>query len=154
VIDEVVVIAKTVFGVIFHCVSYEQLCNEGKPITTFLPEPIVETSLPSQIGGNSSDQLMAEIMAGDQLTTGQIARTHHLDPSTPGRWMLKGVLRNGNRIKLPSLIFGGRRMTTKGALSRFLEQINAGQCENHKPKSTKTNPEAAFDSDQLEILGA
>jgi hypothetical protein len=44
--------------------------------------------------------------------------------ATYWRWALKGVLRDGRRHKLESLLYGGRRYSSRQALERFLRALN------------------------------
>ena len=44
--------------------------------------------------------------------------------ATYWRWALKGVLRNGRRHKLETLLYGGRRYSSRQAWERFLRALN------------------------------
>jgi len=46
-------------------------------------------------------------------------------PSTVGRWAVRGVMVNGEVVRLESLRVGGRMCTSRPALLRFLERQNA-----------------------------
>lgn len=73
-------------------------------------------------------QVIAEVLAGDGLSLAEAARlvpafrpgkpTH---ASTVWRWAAKGVrLPDGQLVKLEVVRLGGRQMTTRGALARFI----------------------------------
>jgi hypothetical protein len=74
-------------------------------------------------------QVIAEVLAGDGLSLAEAARvvpsfrpgkpTHG---ATVWRWAAKGVrLPNGQLVKLETCRIGGRQMTSRAALGRFIE---------------------------------
>lgn len=46
------------------------------------------------------------------------------DLSAVHRWCMKGVLKDGARVKLASIVIGGVRCSTHGAVRRFLADLN------------------------------
>ena len=66
--------------------------------------------------------------------------------STLHRWQLRGV----RGIRLETWMVGGRRMTSREALVRFLERINKSQAASPLPKTkTRSTPGSSEAEDQM-----
>lgn len=58
------------------------------------------------------------------------------DPATLWRWAKVGILRDGERVKLETLVVGGSICTTKEAAYRFIERLS-GISRNDAPTTSK-----------------
>lgn len=70
------------------------------------------------------------------------------------RWRLKGLLsRAGVRVQIETLMIGGRRYTSKEAVSRYIAALNDGDVASFVPVTDpdRASQEAAH---ALEALGA
>src|SRR4051812_10995398 len=115
---------------------------------------------------NAQPAVIAEILAGDGLSLAEAARvvpafrpgrpTH---TATLWRWAAKGVrLHDGSVVKLETCRIGGRQMTSRAALGRFIraqtpraDMILGPVCE--KPSVAYASKSAARDSAELDRRG-
>jgi hypothetical protein len=87
-------------------------------------------------------QLLAEIQAGEGLSlsaAGRLFPGHRggksVDPSTVFRWVTKGTRTPGGRpVKLEAVRVGGRWLTSRGAVTRFVAALTAAS--DPTPSST------------------
>lgn len=112
-----------------------------------------------------SDQLISELLSGDCLSTGQVARSFppkrgrgkSVNPSTVYRWATSGAkTRTGRNVRLETALVGGRMMTSKAALERFIRMLNDLEegPEQPLPRSESARLKAAERaSKQLEAMG-
>jgi hypothetical protein len=87
-------------------------------------------------------RVISEIVSGDGLSLSHAARTiatgsdTHADPSTIWRWARKGYkLENGEVIFLEVAKLGGKWLTSKAALTRFLESVTAASTQQDQNTS-------------------
>jgi hypothetical protein len=59
-----------------------------------------------------------------ELAKGPSGHKPPRSPATYWRWALRGVRKHGRRHKLESLLYGGRRYSSRQALDRFLRALN------------------------------
>jgi hypothetical protein len=93
--------------------------------------PMSEQTTPaaSAPGTDDAPRVLQEILAGDALSMAQAARTfppYRLNkptsPSTVWRWIAVGVrLPDKSLLKLEAARIGGRWLTSKAALARFIQ---------------------------------
>lgn len=89
-------------------------------------------------------QVLAEIQTGDGLSlsaAGRLFPGHRangtVDPSTVFRWLTKGMrTADGLVVKLEAVRVGGRWLTSRGAVSRFVATLTAAA----DPTSAATTP--------------
>jgi hypothetical protein len=62
--------------------------------------------------------------------------------ATYWRWALKGVQKNGQRHTLESLLYGGRRYSSRQALDRFLCALNAEEEGVQPPSKLRAQQQA------------
>lgn len=78
-------------------------------------------------------QVLAEVQAGDGLSpaaAGRLFPGHRggksVDPSTVFRWITGGTAApDGRRVKLEAVRVGGRWITSRGAVARFVAALTA-----------------------------
>jgi hypothetical protein len=74
--------------------------------------------------------IMAEVMAGQGIELTDVAKLVPGHPSTAWRWITAGAaMPDGTRLKLEAVRCGGRWVTTKAALRRFLAALTAAYCK-------------------------
>ena len=81
----------------------------------------------------SIPQVLAEIQSGDGLSlsaAGRLFPGHRangtVDPSTVFRWLTKGTRSPGGQtVKLEAVRVGGRWLTSRGAVARFVADLTA-----------------------------
>ncbi len=111
-------------------------------------------------------QVIAEVLAGDGLSLAEAARvvpafrpgkpTH---AATLWRWAAKGVrLDNGTIVRLETCRIGGRQMTSRAALGRFIAAQTPPADTDPKPIPAPTTPAkrnrlATRASEELNRLG-
>lgn len=79
----------------------------------------------------TEDQIRSEILSGDALNIAQAARivpgfrgNENIDQSTVWRWINHGAKDTSGRIvKLGAARLGGRWLTSRGALARFMAAL-------------------------------
>ena len=120
-----------------------------------------------QIATNTqSPPVIAEVLAGDGLSLAEAARvvpsfrpgrpTH---AATIWRWATKGVrLQDGSLVRLETCRIGGRQMTSRAALGRFIRaQTPLADTEPGPMRARLTpaqqNAQATQASDELDRLG-
>lgn len=89
-------------------------------------------------------QVLAEIQTGDGLSlsaAGRLFPGHRangtVDPSTVVRWLTKGMRTGDGRVvKLDAVRVGGRWLTSRGAVARFVAALTAAA----DPTSAATTP--------------
>lgn len=106
-----------------------------------------------------SDELIQELLNGDCLSTGQVAlafpskrgRKTSVNPATVYRWCTTGTKSpDGRIVKLETAWIGGRLMTSKAALERFIRALNATPepTEQPRPRSESAREKAAAAASQ------
>lgn len=111
-------------------------------------------------------QVIDEILAGDGISLAQAARLvpafrpgRPTNPATVWRWAAKGVrLSNNTVIKLETCRIGGRQMTSRAALGRFIaaQTMPADVEPGPTPAATtpaKRNRQATRASEELDRIG-
>ena len=110
----------------------------GRAILRIRPGSIAPVSSPgtgwtnAPIGTGRANQprtfVVYDILCEDPQPLHQAARSspvfRHLSGKTLTRYALKGVLRDGRRVKLEAVRVGGRLFTSSAALGRFVEACN------------------------------
>ena len=74
------------------------------------------------------------------LTFGQLARRVKVNTATVWRWHMKGIKRNGRRIKLQAYRKGGRIVTSLARFQRFNRDVNGDDCDGDAPPSGSLMP--------------
>jgi hypothetical protein len=113
-----------------------------------------------------ASQVIDEVLAGDALSLAEAARlvpayragkpTH---AATVWRWAAKGIrLRDGQLVRLETCRIGGRQMTSRGALSRFISaQTPSTDTDPRRmpapPTQAKLNRVATRASKELDRIG-
>lgn len=92
-------------------------------------------------------QVLAEIQAGDGLSSaaaGRLFPGHRggksVDPSTTFRWITRGAAApDGRRVKLEAVRVGGRWLTSRGAVARFVAALTpASDPDTSTPPASRT----------------
>ncbi len=91
-------------------------------------------------GSSATDipQVLSEIQSGEGLSlsaAGHMFPAHRgkgtVDPSTVFRWVTKGMrTANGWRVKLEAVRVGGRWLTSRGAVARFVAALTTAADPN------------------------
>jgi hypothetical protein len=85
--------------------------------------------------------VLAEILAGLELSFSELCRTRRLHPATPTRWRRKGVLAaSGGPVRLEAVRIGRRWITSVPAFERF---ITATSEPDAVPATEQPRPPAA-----------
>jgi len=111
-------------------------------------------------------QVIAEVLAGDGFSLAEAARvvpafragkpTH---PATVWRWAAKGIrLPGGQLVKLEMCRIGGRQLTSRAALARFMGALTPPTDTDPEPASAPSTPAkrtrlATRVSEELDRLG-
>jgi len=90
-----------------------------------------------------------DLLSESRISPTKLARREGISPSTPWRWLLRGV--KGH--KLESFLVGGKRYTTLEAYQRFIVALNAGPGERPVARTTKQR-EAAVARAEKELTDA
>jgi hypothetical protein len=98
--------------------------------------------------GNSESQVITEVLAGDALSLAAAAKLlpsyRHGKPTNPAtlwRWASKGVrLHDGTVVRLETCRCGGRQMTSRAALARFIEAQTPRQDQDPTPVPAPRTP--------------
>jgi hypothetical protein len=105
--------------------------------------------------------MFEEIANGQGLSFSQAARVvpgrgkSGCHPSCIWRWATDGIrLRDGSRLKLESVRLGGRYVTSRGAIKRFLSACNDAETVNTSEATETKQTRAAKASAKLEAMGA
>ena len=96
-------------------------------------------------------QVLAEIQSGDGLSlsaAGRLFPGHRangaVDPSTVFRWRTKGMrTATGLVLKLEAVRVGGRWLTSRGAVARFVAALTAAADPSSAPTTTTPHTPAA-----------
>jgi hypothetical protein len=80
-----------------------------------------------------------DLFTEDRISLTALAGELDVSTSTCWRWTQRGI--RGHRLECFSL--GGRRYTTRQALSRFLTRINGGEAVDKKPPPSRKRQIAA-----------
>src|SRR5262245_24013204 len=95
-------------------------------------------------------QVLAEIQSGDGLSlsaAGRLFPGHRggtsVDPSTVFRWLTKGARAPGGQlVKLEAVRVGGRWLTSRGAVTRFVGALTAAADPGAVSAPTSRTPTA------------
>lgn len=109
--------------------------------------------------------VLSEILAGDALTLGEVARkfpNHRnrgkcMDSSAVWRWMKHGSkAANGETVKLENCRVGNRQLTSEAALRRFIHALSApaAPATAPTPGAAARRKRAAAASKKLAGMGA
>jgi hypothetical protein len=121
--------------------------------------------MPDNISG-PAPQVVTEILNGDALTLAAGARTlpphrgESVAPSTLWRWHRKGVKTpDGRRVHLEMARVGGKWVTSRAALARFISASTPGiPTDNAPPPRSRTAKRRQSDAERagraLEQIGA
>jgi hypothetical protein len=107
-------------------------------------------------------QVAAEVSQGDAVSTSGVGRMlpgrspgKTVDPSTVFRWISHGIRRSdGARVRLEAIKIGGRFITSKAAVQRFLVASNEAETVNTSEATETKQTRAAKASAKLEAMGA
>lgn len=72
-----------------------------------------------------ANRLLEMMRAGGTFTPTTLARSLCKNPSTVWRWIQKGILVRGKRVRLEAIRVGGRRLITTHAFNEFLVSISS-----------------------------
>lgn len=88
----------------------------------------------------------------ERLSLNEVAQLLDKNLSTVWRWCLTGIKRDGVRVKLPSIVIGGRRYVFRDDLDDFLGALNSDDPTPTKP-SAKAKRRADAAADKLDSIG-
>ncbi len=111
-------------------------------------------------------QVLQEVVAGDGLTMGQVAKlvpshrgTGHADASCIWRWVTIGTKTpDGKLVKLEAGRLGGRWLTSRAALARFMAALtpsdNSTSAPIAEPSRTPSARRRANESATAKLIAA
>lgn len=87
---------------------------------------------------DSTSRVLAEIQAGGGITLSAVGRQFpghrggkSVNPSTVFRWVMTGAkATDGQRVQLEAVRVGGRWLTSKAAVSRFVDALSSSGRES------------------------
>jgi len=113
----------------------------------------------------AAPSVLNEIQSGDGLAlsaAGRLFPAHRgpgsVDPSTVFRWVVRGSKSSDGRlVKLEAVRVGGRWLTSRGALNRFVTALTAADEPTPQPpprSATERNRASAAAGRKLKQMGA
>jgi len=110
----------------------------------------------AQISASDIPLVLAEIQTGDGLSlsaAGRLFPGHRgggtVDPSTAFRWVTRGAkATDGTVVKLEAVRVGGRWITSRGAVARFVAALTAAAYPASTPAPKVTNSPASQRSER------
>lgn len=107
---------------------------------------------------NETQSPVAEFNPADYIAAQEAAR-HYPVPchrATAFRHMLTGVARGGERVRLKTLVVGGRRFTTRQWIAEFVATLNRDNPTQQSPAAmtpVRRQRQARAAMDQLAAMG-
>jgi hypothetical protein len=97
---------------------------------------------------DSVPQVLVEIQSGGGLSLSAAGRlfpghrgTGTVDPSTVFRWVTRGAKATDGRLaKLEAVRVGGRWLTSRGAVARFVASLTSGDTTGGNPQLSPRSP--------------
>lgn len=103
-----------------------------------MDDPTVNSHSTEQQTMSASISAILEAPPAERLTLTELARQENVSPSTTWRWATKGE----QHIRLPSVLIGSARMTTRAAFLAWCEERTARANQLTEPAAPTTQSES------------